>query len=147
MSIYGHHSLRVRKQPELLRWLICTDEGVELLAMPWYTVYNTQYIKVREGNKERWDADRREALDLGMTIMPLTEEDRLALFKAYPDLRGKREYVPRDIWSHTPVDRPSPPVSSSREPPTANREAPRSKAGDLSPLVNEEPALPRKLLI
>lgn len=144
MSIFGHDSVRIRKQPEQLRWLILTDEGKELIAVPWYTVYDTQHIKMKVGAKEKWDKDRREALDAAMSAAPLTDADRAAFFAAYPAFAGRRPYTPRNLWDSWAEPVSVPEQSRNRNPPLDTPPAPvRQQEGD----VDEEPVLSRKLLI
>jgi hypothetical protein len=148
MSIFGHSSIRIVKQPESLRWLVLTEEGTELVGVPWYLVYEFQQLMQKQGSRWIWDQNRREALDACMYIAPLTDADRQRLFSAYPQCSGKRPYYPRtDIWEggstdssrQTPAELDTPSENMRKQ----DTQDPKGK----KEFGEDEPIRPRKLML
>lgn len=127
--IYGHDLVLVDKEPDKIRWLVRSEQGRELIAVPWRLVYDQSEIEVssKGPRRYRFDQDKLQALETCILVAPLTDPEVWELLRKYPNLSGKRSWVvdPANMaWvptrpfssRQTNTDSALPPVRSTPEP-------------------------------
>ncbi|NCA16897.1 MAG: hypothetical protein EBS90_07605 [Betaproteobacteria bacterium] len=135
--------MQVDKEPG--RWVVKTEQGQQLIGVPFRLVYDQREIADADGG---YDDDRLLALEVCLLMQPLTDADRAEIERTYPGLTAKPAWVvvpeTRRFWEVVPVRPPPPPPPRSTQilsPPYAESD----KRG--TPAEVFEPDPERKLLV
>ncbi len=146
-SIFGHVVVQVDKENN--RWIVKTEQGAQLLGVPFRLVYDQREIMDQDGG---YDDDRLLALEVCLLMQPLTDADRAEVERTTPGLTAKPAWVvtseTRRLWDVVPV-RP-PPTTPSPVPPRSTQEVSPPYADPSkrdTPAEVFEPDPERKLLV
>ncbi|NBT35953.1 MAG: hypothetical protein EBT03_10540, partial [Betaproteobacteria bacterium] len=77
-SIFGHVIVQVDKEPG--RWVVKTEQGQQLIGVPFRLVYDQREIADADGG---YDDDRLLALEVCLLMQPLTDADRAEIERTY----------------------------------------------------------------
>jgi hypothetical protein len=147
-AIFGHVVVQVDKEPG--RWVVKTEQGQQLIGVPFRLVYDQREIVDADGG---YDDDRLLALEVCLLMQPLTDADRAEIERTHPGLTAKPAWVvapdTRRLWDVVPV-RPPPRPAPSLDPPRSTQIlSPPYAEGDKrdTPAEVFEPDPERKLLV